>query len=297
MDVSRIAQGGGTPTQGAGTQGAGIQGAGGGEQAQLLQKLFDVVMLLEQALQAGKLTPGAGAPQAGAAPAGGGQVGPGPLGAGSGMGPGPGAFGGPAPAAGPAVASGGAGPNSVTVTNTSHHDEHIGMFMNGGSTTKPVAEIILHPGESGTLSYQNGQGGFMAAADSSGAYKPNASRLEFFADAQGKNNPDVSYIDGRNASISVNDGQGKTMGDTRSIAGAAPAGVVSSDAAGRPTITGWYDGSTAAMQAGGAFLQGQLGTGGAYIHPNDDQNKAPGTNPMTMAGSISQHFTASFGDA
>ncbi len=290
MDVSRIGQGGETPTQGA--------GAGGGQEL-MLKELFDVVMMLEQALQAGKLTPSARAPQAGgAAPASVGQGGPSSLGPGPGAIPGVGAPGGTAaPATGPAVISGGAGPNSVAVTNTSHHDEHIGMFMNGGSTTKPVAEITLKPGESGTLSYQNGEGGFMAAADSSGAYKPDASRLEFFADASGRNNPDVSYIDGRNASISVSDGQGKTMGDTRGIAEAAPQGVVSSDAGGRLTIAGWYDGSTAAMQAGGAFLQGQLGTGSAYIHPNDDQNKAAGTNPMTMAGSTSQRFTASFGDA
>ncbi len=192
--------------------------------------------------------------------------------------------------------SAGSGPNSTMITNTSNHDEKIGQFVNGGSTTQPAAEIELKPGQSGTLNYQNGQGGFDEEADSAGNYQSSASRLEFNADQNGKNNDDVSYIDGRNASISVSDGQGHTIGDTKSIAADAPGGMVSRDPAGNATIQGWYDGSTNAMQAGGAYLQSELGTGNAYIHPDDDQNKAPGTNPMTMAGDVSQHYTASFGN-
>lgn len=195
------------------------------------------------------------------------------------------------------AASGGAGPNSVEIKNTSGHEQKIGMFLNGGSTTTPVAEITLKPGETGTLRYQNGQGGFMAQANSAGAYQPDASRLEFFADANGVNSTNVSYIDGRNASISVQDDHGKSVGDTKSVANAAPGNVVTRDDAGRPTIAGWYDGSTDTMKAGGAYMEKSLGTGGAYIHPNDDTLKAPGTNPMTMANNNSQHFTATFGDA
>ncbi len=150
--------------------------------------------------------------------------------------------------------SAGSGSNSTTITNTSNHDEKIRQFLNGGSTTTPTAEIDLKPGQSGTLNYQNGQGGFDQEADSSGKYQSGASRLEFYAYQNGKTNDDVSYIGGRNASISVSDGQGHTAGDTQSIATNAPAGTVTKDAAGNPTIQGWYDGS------------------------------APGTNPMTMAG-------------
>lgn len=197
----------------------------------------------------------------------------------------------------PASVSAGSGSNTVTIANTSSHDETIGEFMNGGSTTAPVAEITLKPGESGTLSYANGQGGYMAEADSSGKYQSTASRLEFYADANGINNTDVSYIDGRNAAIQVSDDQGKTAGDTKSIAGSAPEGTVTHDAAGNATVAGWYDGSTSTMQAGGAYMQNELGTGNAYIHPDDDQNRASGTNPMTMAQDKSQHYTADFGNA
>lgn len=193
--------------------------------------------------------------------------------------------------------SAGSGSNSVTIQNSSNHVEKIGEFLNGGSTTTPVAEITLKPGESGTVSYQNGQGGYIAEADASGTYQPTASRLEFYADANGVNNTDVSYIDGRNASIEVSDGQGKTVGDTKSIASAAPESTLTHDSAGNATVAGWYDGSSSTMQAGGAYMEQQLGTGNAYIHPNDDQNRADNTNPMTMAQDKSQTYTAKFGDA
>lgn len=192
--------------------------------------------------------------------------------------------------------SGGSGSNTVTITNTSSQSETIGEFLNGGSTTQPVAEITLKPGETGTLSYANGQGGYMAKADSSGTFQSTASRLEFYADANGVNNTDVSYIDGRNASIKVSDDQGKTAGDTQSIAASAPEGTITRDSAGNATIAGWYDGSTSTMQAGGAYMEQQLGTGNAYIHPDDDQ-RATASNPMTMAQDKSQNYTASFGDA
>ena len=200
-------------------------------------------------------------------------------------------------AVGPVTTSAGSGSNTITIKNTSSKDENIGEFLNGGSTTKPVAEIHLKPGETGTLSYANGQGGFMARSDSAGQYQTTASRLEFFADASGKNNPDISYIDGRNASISLSDDQGRTTGDTKSIASSAPSGSIVKDAGGNPTIAGWYDGASKVMQDGGAFLESMLGTGNAYIHPNDDTKRGEGVNPMTLAGDTSQKFTATFGDA
>lgn len=267
-------------------------GAAGQIPADLESKLFDVIMMLEKALQQGPKN-NAGANGAGAASPAGGRAAQG-LAAPSPTTPGP-----AAPGLGTAnpVTKAGTGPNSVDITNSSGHDEKIGMFLNGGSTTSPAAEITLKPGQTGTLSYQNGQGGFMAEADSGGAYKPTASRLEFFADQNGKNNPDISYIDGRNAAISLSDGQGKTTGDTKSVAAYAPRELLTKDAGGQATITGWYDGSTKAMQDGGAFMESQLSTGNAYIHPDDDTKKAAGTNPMTLAGDTSQHFTANFGNA
>ncbi|GAN59199.1 hypothetical protein ACI01nite_21790 [Acetobacter cibinongensis] len=198
--------------------------------------------------------------------------------------------------AAPTVAAG-SGDNTVTIVNTSNHEEKIGEFLNGGSTTQPVAEITLKPGESGTLSYANGQGGYMAEADASGAYRSTASRLEFYADANGVNNTDVSYIDGRNAAIQVSDDRGNTLGDAESIAASAPESTLSKDSAGNVTIAGWYDGSNSTMQAGGAYMEQKLGTGNAYIHPNDDQNRTADTNPMTMAQDVSQNYVARFGDA
>ena len=192
--------------------------------------------------------------------------------------------------------SAGDGPNTTTITNTSNHDEKIGQFLNGGSTTQPTAEIDLKPGQTGTLKYENGQGGYDAEADSSGNFQSTASRLEFYADAKGVNNDDVSYIDGRNASIKVSDGNGKTAGDSQSIANDAPSNAITKDAGGRATVTGWYDGSTQDMKDGGAYMESKLGTGNAYIHPDDDRN-ATSSNPMTMAQDTSQHYTADFGDA
>lgn len=193
--------------------------------------------------------------------------------------------------------SAGSGPNDTVITNTSTHDEKIGEFLNGGSTTTPSAEIDLKPGQTGDLRYENGQGGFDAEADSSGNYQPTASRLEFYADSNGVNNDDVSDIDGDNAAIAVNDGHGRSAGETKSIAADAPSDIVTKDSGGLPTIAGWYDGSTQSMQDGGAYMENQLGgTGSVYIHPDDDRNGA-GENPMTMAQDSSQTYHATFGNS
>jgi hypothetical protein len=202
----------------------------------------------------------------------------------------------PARAAGgqPSLAAG-EGPNEIQITNTQDHPITVGKFKNGESTTDPSAQLTLQPGQTGSFFFANGEAGIVTQADASGQFRPDASRLEYEADADGKMLfPDVSYIDGRNASISLTDGAGLNKGDDRSIADLAPADLVSTDAAGNKTVAGWYDGSTAVMQQAGAFLTSQLGTGGAYIHPNDDTLGA-GANPMS--GTQSHVLKASFGDA
>jgi hypothetical protein len=202
---------------------------------------------------------------------------------------------GPSAAAAPSSTSAGSGPNAIEITNTTDKPMVVGKFENGGSTTAPSASLTLQPGQTGTMRYENGEAGFVAKADASGQFQPDASRLEYEADADGKMKyPDVSYIDGRNASISLTDGQGLNKGDTASIAAGAPADAVQTDAAGNKTITGYYDGSTAAMQDGANYMQAQLGTGGAYLHPNDDQLPS-GQNPMSAT--TSSTIYASFGDA
>jgi hypothetical protein len=189
----------------------------------------------------------------------------------------------------------GTGPNSIEITNTQNHPIRLGKFKNQESTTDPSAEIVLKPGETGTIRYENGEAGFIAQADADGKYLPTASRLEYQADADGNQKyPDVSYIDGRNASISLTDGAGFNKGDTLSIAGEAPDSIVTTDSAGNRTITGWYDGSTAEMQEGGQFLESRLGTNGAYIHPDDDR-RGQGSNPMTSTQS--SVLKATFGEA
>lgn len=202
-----------------------------------------------------------------------------------------------APASEPAKpsTSAGTGPNTMSITNNQDHAITVGEFKNGESTTDPSAKITLQPHQSGTLKYENGEGGYASQADASGKFQPTASRLEYEADKDGKMKfPDVSYIDGRNASISLTDGASLNKGDSKSIAGNAPSDAVTKDSGGGKTVAGWYDGSTSQMQAGGAFMEKQLGTSGAYLHPNDDQLSG-GQNPMS--GTQSSTIQASFGDA
>ncbi len=191
--------------------------------------------------------------------------------------------------------SAGNGPNDMKITNNEDHAITVGEFKNGESTTDPSAKITLQPHQTGDLKYQNGDGGFDAQADASGKFQPDASRLEFKADADGKNKyVDTSHIDGRNASIGITDGAGLNKGDTKSIAGSAPASIVTTDSGGNKTIAGSYDGSTEKMRAGADFLQRQLGTAGSYIHPDDD--KLPkDQNPMTST--TSSTVSAAFGAA
>lgn len=191
--------------------------------------------------------------------------------------------------------SAGSGPNTMLITDAQDHAITVGKFENGESTTDPSASITLQPGQTGALLYANGEAGFAAQADAGGTVQPDASRLEYEADKDGTMKyPDVSYIDGRNASITLTDGAGLTKGDGRSIAADAPAATVTLDSAGNRTVAGWYDGSTATMQAGGAYMQAALGTSGAYLHPDDDRLPAD-RNPMSATRSTT--IKASFGEA
>ncbi len=201
------------------------------------------------------------------------------------------------PAAGAATPgpTAGSGPNTMLITDIQDHPITVEKFKNGESTTTPSASITLQPGQTGALLYGNGEAGFAAQADAGGTVQPNASRLEYEADADGvMKYPDVSYIDGRNASITLTDGAGLARGDSKSIAADAPAGTVTQDAAGNKTVAGWYDGSTATMQAGGAYMQAALGTAGAYLHPDDDRQPTD-SNPMSATKSAT--IEASFGTA
>lgn len=246
-----------------GSQGSGSTGAVGSDVAPLAKQL---IPLLQQVGQAGGSSTVPAAPQPDGSKA----------------------------AAAPST-SAGDGPNTMEITNTQSRAITVGKFKNGDSTTVPSAEITLQPGQTGTLHYANGEAGFAAQADASGKFQSNASRLEYEADKDGKMKyPDVSYIDGRNASISLSDGAGLNKGDSKSIAAGAAPSLVSTDTGGNKTIAGWYDGSTSLMQAGGAYMQSQLGTAGAYLHPNDDTS-AKDQNPMSATQNAT--IKASFGAA
>lgn len=192
-------------------------------------------------------------------------------------------------------ASAGTGPNAMSITNSQDHAITVGKFKNGESTTDPSAKITLEPHQTGTLRYENGEAGYAAQADAGGKFQPTASRLEYEADKNGEMKfPDISYIDGRNASISLTDGAGLNKGDSKSIADGATPDIVTKDSAGNKTVAGWYDGSTSQMRAGGAFMESQLGTSGAYLHPDDDKLSGA-QNPMS--GTQSSTIKATFGDA
>ena len=175
----------------------------------------------------------------------------------------------------------GSGPDITIVKNGFDHPITLNEITSKNSKLEVEASVMLQPGQSGVLKHPDGESDYIAKADPSGQIKSSASRLEEYSDPNGKMNWDnLSDIDDRDAAISVTDGKGFTKGDTKSIADGAPAGTVTTDSAGDRTIAGFYDGSTAKMQAGGAYMIQQLGTGGAYQHPNDDTLPA-GQNPMS----------------
>lgn len=180
----------------------------------------------------------------------------------------------------------GSGPRSFNITNTQDHPIKIGQFDKNDTLT---AELTLQPGQKGTMKFENDTTGLLKQAAADGAYKPDASRLEFY---NGFIN--TSDIDGRNAAIHATDGKGFEIGDTKSIADKASNDIVSADAAGDKTVAGFYDGSTDKMQKGGDFLTRELGTDMTYMHPNDD-TLGQGRNPMRHTDSLSLDVT--FGKA
>lgn len=170
----------------------------------------------------------------------------------------------------------GTGPYSLNITNADDETHEYGEF---DKNEKLIAEITLKPGEKGTLKYEADTTTLVKQEDEDGKYHSDAARLEAY-----NKFVNTSDIDGRDASIYATDGKGFEIGDKKSIAAEAlKQGVIKNL---DDTIPGWYDGSTAEMQKGGAFLEQQLGTGDTYIHPNDDQ-LGQGKNPMRSSNSMS----------
>ena len=186
-------------------------------------------------------------------------------------------------------------PNTIWLMNRGSHQVVLDEMVSQNNQLVKVNSILLWPGQSAAMGFWPGQSGFVAAENSSGQLQWNASRFEFYGGGD-TNSVDVSYIDGRNASITVDDGRGHKKGDLNPIAGSAPSVALSYDQAGWPTITGWYDGSTDAMREGGAYIQSKIACGSSYIHPTDDQNPDPNCNPMTEAQDPSKNYYVDFGD-
>jgi hypothetical protein len=170
----------------------------------------------------------------------------------------------------------GTGAYSLDITNTDDETRKYGEFDKNENL---VGEITLKPGEKGTLKYEADTTTLVKQQDEDGKYHADAARLEAY-----NKFVNTSDIDGRDAHIYATDGKGFEIGDKKSIAAEAlKQGVIKNL---DDTIPGWYDGSTAEMQKGGAFLEQQLGTGDTYIHPNDDQ-LGQGKNPMRSSNSMS----------
>lgn len=170
----------------------------------------------------------------------------------------------------------GTGPYSLNITNTDDQERSYGEF---DKNEKLIGEITLKPGEKGTLKYEADTTTLVKQKDEDGKYHSDAARLEAY-----NKFVNTSDIDGRDASIYAADGKGFEIGDKKSVAAEAlKQGVIKNL---DDTIPGWYDGSTAEMEKGGAFLEQELGTGDTYIHPNDDQ-LGQGKNPMRSSNSMS----------
>lgn len=179
----------------------------------------------------------------------------------------------------------GHGDYTVHEVNNLDHAVTMGEF---DKNEKLIAELHLaakgQPGSEGDMKYEKDTTILIKdkantdANGNGGEYRSDASRTEAY---NGFKN--ISDIDGRSVSLRGTDETGFEIGDNKSIAAdAVKAGLIKNE---DETIPGWYDGSTAEMQKGGAFLEQKLGTGGAYIHPNDDQ-LGEGKNPMRHTDSM-----------
>lgn len=184
--------------------------------------------------------------------------------------------------------------NTVWLLNRGSHRIVLDEMVSQGSQLVKVNSISLEPGQKGAMGFWPGQSGFIAAENASGQLQWDASRLEFYGIDSNYVAINVSYIDGRNASITVDDGMGHKKGDLNAIANGAPGIALHYDSAGWPTITGWYDGSTEAGRQGGAYIQSRIPCGAAYVHPDDDRNSS--CNPMTMGYDPSHNYYVDFGN-
>lgn len=184
--------------------------------------------------------------------------------------------------------------NTIWLLNTGSHRMVLDEMVSQGNQLVKVNSVSLEPGGKAAMGFWPGQSGFIAAENASGQLQWNASRLEFYGIDNNYVAINVSYIDGRNASITIDDGMGHQKGDPYAIAGGVPEIALSYDSAGWPTIAGWYDGSTEAGRQGGAYILRKIPCGSAYVHPDDDRN--PNCNPMTMGYDPSHNYYVNFGN-
>lgn len=184
--------------------------------------------------------------------------------------------------------------NTIWLLNTANHPLVLDEMVSQGSQLVKVNSVRLDPGQKEALGFWPGQSGFIAAENASGQLQWNASRLEFSGINSDFVAINVSYIDGRNASITLDDGMGHQKGDPYVIAAGAPANALSYDQAGWPTIAGWYDGQSAAGRDGGWYIQQHIPCGSAYIHPDDYRDLQ--CNPMTMGYDPSHNYYVNFGN-
>lgn len=187
-------------------------------------------------------------------------------------------------------------PNTLWLTNQGSQrivlDE---MDVTNGAAPHKVNSITLEPGQKGAMGFWQGQAGYVVAEDGAGNIPDSASRFEFHSVNQWANSVDISYIDGRNASITVDDGMGNKIGSLQSIASHAPPAALTYDNHGRPIIIGWHDGNSIKGRIGAAYIQSNIPCGSAMIHPDDNRNA--GCNPMRLGYDQSHNYYVDFADS
>lgn len=185
-------------------------------------------------------------------------------------------------------------PYTLVVTNRFNYTIRVGEFVSVDFRDTLVNQATIAPNQTAYLGYWGLQSGFLALQDSRGNLAPYSSRLEFYADANGLSSNNVSHIVGRNASITLNDGNGRSKGDSLSIAGNAPGNIVVYDEYGRRGLLGYYDGATQARRDAANYMYRALPCGGSYIKPEDDRLPFE-CNPMTLAQNPSRTYYVTFG--
>ena len=168
------------------------------------------------------------------------------------------------------------------------------MDVTNGASPHKVNSITLNPGQSGAMGFWQGQAAYIAAEDSSGNIPTIASRLEFYSINQWANSIDISYIDGRNISMTVDDARGNKIGSLQSIAPSAPPSALIYDNGGHPAIIGWHDGNNSKGRIGAAYIQSNIPCGAAFVHPDDDKNAS--CNPTRLGYDQSHNFYVDVSD-